>query len=197
MKLKTAKARILKVNNNLKATSGIYIFWRTNLETGKRVCYIGQSNNILRRCAEHLLGYQKIDLSIKKHGLYDPTKNKGGYWVQALKYCDTKLLDELEKKYIRIYSEKPYVELKNITSGGQDAGRTNIAEARPAKKYNDGLKQGYANCKKEVKEFFNKYLDFKCKSDYECYKKADKTGHRYLKKIYTDKYAEFKEWLEK
>lgn len=193
MKLKNAKERIHKINNNLKATSGIYLFWRTD-ENGKHYAYIGQSVNVFKRCAEHLLGYQAIDLSIKKHGLFDPIKNKHGWYVKALVYCDNKYLDEYEKKYIRIYSSKPNVELKNITSGGQDAGRTNINEARPSKKYFDGVEYGYKKAIETVKEFFEKYLTFAPKQEFK--KPKRKNDAPELKEIYVRKFKEFKELIK-
>ena len=39
-------------------------------EEGIKYAYIGQAKHILTRLAQHLTGYQHIDLSIRKHGLY-------------------------------------------------------------------------------------------------------------------------------
>lgn len=186
VKIKQCKARILKVNKNIKATSGIYMFWRTD-EIGIHYCYIGQSNNVLRRCAEHLMQFQKIDNSIRAHGLFGEKEH--GYYVKVLQYCEEKYLDELEKKWIRIYNDKPGVIMKNVTSGGQDSGRTMITEPKPAKKYKDGLKQGYKNAIRDVKEYFDKYLKFVYKDD--CFKKNGE-----VKEIYFKKRAEFDKLLK-
>lgn len=55
----------------------------------------------------------------------------------------------------------------------------------------DGLKQGYNNCLKEIREYFDKYLDYYAKDGIDCYKK-DGT----LKAIYEKKLAEFDRLME-
>ena len=61
------KQRILAVCSNVTETSGIYILIRE--ENGFKYAYVGQAKHLLTRLAQHLSGYQHIDLSIKKHGL--------------------------------------------------------------------------------------------------------------------------------
>ena len=60
---KANKERILKICPNCPETSGIYFLLRE--EDGFKFAYIGQSVNLLQRLADHLQGYQYIDLSIK------------------------------------------------------------------------------------------------------------------------------------
>ena len=47
--------------------SGIYVF--TRQENGFKYAYVGQAKHILTRLAQHLNGYQHIDLSIKNTAL--------------------------------------------------------------------------------------------------------------------------------
>ena len=56
------KERILKVRPNVPNTSGIYIFFRE--ENDIKYAYVGQAKHLLSRLAQHLSGYQHIDLSL-------------------------------------------------------------------------------------------------------------------------------------
>lgn len=62
------KKRILEVCPTINDASGIYIM--TRYEDGFKYAYIGQAKRLLTRLAQHLSGYQHIDLSIKRHGLW-------------------------------------------------------------------------------------------------------------------------------
>ena len=62
------KKMLVSMFGNIPNTSGIYIFARN--DNGIKYAYVGQAKHLLTRIAEHFLGYQHIDLSIKKHGLY-------------------------------------------------------------------------------------------------------------------------------
>lgn len=161
------------INNN----SGIYIFYRTD-EQGINYAYVGQAKHLLKRCAQHLLGYQHIDLSIKKHGLKSE-KNPYGYSLRV-EECDEDMLDEEERNYINLYIKYGY-QMRNATLGGQDKGKV-VIESKPTKGYRDGLDQGYKNAKKEIKLLFDKYLSCDIKG------KTNKIKERKLK--------EFEEWLE-
>ena len=66
---KQNKKRLLEVNPKLDDESGIYFLTRTD-EDNISYFYIGQALHILTRLAQHLVGFQHIDLSIKKRGLY-------------------------------------------------------------------------------------------------------------------------------
>lgn len=153
------KKRILAVCPTATEHSGIYIMKRE--EDGFKYAYIGQAKHLLTRLAQHLTDYQKIDNSIRKHGLWSE-KNPTGYKIGVLE-CDETQLDELERKYIRAYANKGY-QMKNVTSGGQGEGKTNINDSRPARGYHDGLKQGYKNAQKYVANLFDKHLTYDKKS---------------------------------
>jgi len=159
--LESNKQRWLKVNPNLPDTCGIYILTRVD-ENGIKYAYIGQARHILTRLAQHLREYppQHIDLSLKKHKLYSEVRPHG--WKVEFRVCDETELDNEEKYYIHLYASSGY-QLRNKTSGGQDAGKSGIDANRPSKGYHDGLKQGYKNAIKDVGEFFEKYLDYSIK----------------------------------
>ena len=175
---KANKERILKVCPNCPETSGIYFLLRE--EDGFKFAYIGQSVNLLQRLADHLQGYQYIDLSIKKHGLYSK-ENPTGYRVNCLP-MPKEMLDEQEQKYIKQYANAGY-QLRNVTSGSQGQGKKGFDNAKPPKNYYDGLFQGYKNAQKFVANLFEKHLDYKQKSD-----KPNKNQEKAM--------AKFKDFLE-
>ena len=88
------KKRILEINPHVDDGSGIYFLTRTD-DDGIRYAYIGQAKHLLTRLAQHLSGYQHIDLSIKNHGLYT-ADNITGWKVGFLHYPEDKL-DEMEQ----------------------------------------------------------------------------------------------------
>lgn len=169
--------RIKKLCPSITNNSGIYIFFRIDEENIK-YAYVGQAKHLLQRCAQHLLGYQHIDLSIKKHGLLS-NKNPFGYGLHIFE-CEENELDEKEKYYVRRCIDNGY-QMRNATLGGQDKGKV-VIDSKPTKGYRDGLDQGYKNAKKEIKVLFDKYLSFDIKG------KPNKIKERKLQ--------EFKEWLE-
>ena len=154
MIMENNRKRWLKVNPNLNENSGIYILTRVD-ENGIRYAYIGQAKHILTRLAQHLMQYQHIDLSLKHHKLFSDTKPYG--WKVNFWECAESDMDEYERRFIKEYADKGY-QLRNKTSGGQDSGKVGIDNNKAPKGYHDGLKQGYANCLKDIKEYFNKYL---------------------------------------
>lgn len=154
--IKTAnEKKILSVCPNCPNTSGIYFLLRE--ENGFKFAYIGQAKHLLERLGSHLSGYQHIDLSLKKHGLYS-NDNQTGYKVYFLEYPEN-MLDEMEQKYIKHYANAGY-QLKNSTSGSQGVGKKGLDNARPSRGYYDGLNQGYENARKEVKHLFDLHLDY-------------------------------------
>lgn len=157
---KANEERILKVCPNCPRRSGIYFLLRE--EDGFKYAYIGQSVNILQRLADHLQGYQYIDLSIKKHGLYNE-QNPTGYRIHFLTFPESEL-DKQEQFYIWKYANAGY-QLRNVTSGSQGQGKKGLDNAKPPKNYYDGLAQGYKNAQKFVANLFEKHLDYKQKSD--------------------------------
>lgn len=152
---------IKKACPEAREVSGIYGFFRES-EDGFKFGYVGQAKNLLSRMADHLSGYQHIDLSIKKHGLYDIAKNQQGYKVRVLSYCSPLQCDEQEQFYIKQYANMGY-QMRNKTSGSQGTGKQGIADNKPAKGYYDGVAYGEAKAKKKIKGFFDKYLDFSIK----------------------------------
>lgn len=125
---KQNRERLLKVNPNLDDESGIYFLTRED-EQGFKYAYIGQAVHILKRLAGHLVGYQHIDLSLKKHKLYSE-KNPYG-WKVNFKHYPKAELDEQEQYWIKEYANAGY-QLRNKTAGGQGDGKSQIDEYRPA-----------------------------------------------------------------
>ena len=150
---KKNKERILKVCPSATEQSGIYIM--TRQEDGFKYCYVGQAKHLLTRLAQHLVGYQHIDLSLKKHKLYNTT-NQTGWQIKCLHY-PLDQLNTMEQRYIMIYANAGY-QMRNKTSGSQGTGKKGIAQNKPAKGYYDGVTYGEKKTKRKVKEFFDKYL---------------------------------------
>lgn len=173
------KEKILHVCPNVPETSGIYIFYRKEDEI--KYAYVGQAKHLLTRLAQHLSGFQHIDLSLKKHGLYSAINPQG--WSIRWRECKLDELDELEKQYIKEMAKKGY-QLRNKTKGGQDKGKTGIAEIKAARGYHDGLHQGYKNAQRDVAHLFEKHLNYSKKSD-----KPNKHQEKAL-----EKFKEFLNW---
>ena len=155
------KKRLLSVNPHLDERSGIYFLLRVD-ENGIKYAYIGQAKHILTRLAQHLEGYQHIDISLKKHGLYSEDNMHG--WKVGFLYFPLDQLDEKEQHYIRQYALNGY-QLRNKTSGSQGEGKKQIDEYRPAKGYYDGLKQGRKNLAKELVNIIDKHLEISLKPE--------------------------------
>ena len=183
VKKQSAENRIKSICPNIPNTSGIYVFAR--MENGIKYCYIGQALHIKQRCAEHLIGYQHIDNSIKKHGFYDEIKNPTGYKLLFYEYPEHKL-NEMERHYIQVYAENGY-QLRNKTIGGQDCGKFGTDDNRPSKGYYDGLKQGYENCRKEVIVMFEKYLNYSAKGKGKIAERKLKEFEQFLTPIAMDR----------
>ena len=149
--------RILKVCPDVTDESGIYFFIRE--ENGFKYAYIGQAKHLLKRLAEHLGGYQHIDLSIKKHGLWSEDKPTG--WRISCIVCDEEQLDEQEQKNIKAFADNGY-QLRNRTTGGQGKGKKTIEDTQ-TKGYQHGLHNGYMKAQKEISHLFDLHLDVKTK----------------------------------
>lgn len=157
---KVNEERILKVCPNCPNTSGIYFLLRE--EDGFKYAYIGQAVRLRERLASHLSGYQHIDLSIKKHGLYSK-ENPTGYRVHCLPIPEN-MLDEMEQKYIKQYANAGY-QMRNATSGSQGVGKKGLDNARPTRTYYDGLEQGKKVMAREIKHIINTHLDIRLKKE--------------------------------
>ena len=175
---KANEERILKVCPNCPNTSGIYFLLRE--EDGFRYAYIGQAVHLRQRLASHLSGYQHIDLSIKKHGLWSE-ENPTGYRVHFLEFAEN-LLDEMEQKYIKQYANAGY-QMRNSTAGSQGKGKHGLDNQKQPRTYYEGLNNGYERARKEIAHLFDLHLDYKTKSD-----KPNKNQQKALQK--------FKDFLE-
>lgn len=150
---KANKQRILGVCPGVSERSGIYFLLRE--ENGFKFGYIGQAKHLLTRLAQHLRGYQHIDLSLKKHGLYSED-NPNGYKVHFLEFPESQL-DAMEQKYILKYANAGY-QMRNKTSGSQGEGKQGIADNKPSKGYYDGLEQGKKKSREFIADLFKKHL---------------------------------------
>lgn len=149
---KANKERILQVCPGCPDRSGIYFLLRE--ENGFRWAYIGQAKRLLSRLAGHLRGYQHIDLSLKKHGLYSE-ENPTGWRVHFLEFPETDL-DQMEQRYIKAYANKGY-QLRNHESGGHE-GKVALESRKSSRGYYDGLAQGHKNAQKMIAHLFDKHL---------------------------------------
>ena len=156
---KANKERILKVCPDVPDRSGIYILTRE--ENGFRFAYVGQAKKLLTRLAQHLKGYQHIDLSLKKHGLYSEDNLTG--WNVAYIECHESCLDDWEQRYVRTYANNGY-QMRNKTSGSQSEGKKDIAD-EPTKGYLEGLHNGYKKAQKEIAHLFKLHLRCEAKKN--------------------------------
>lgn len=169
------KKRILAVNPNVDDGSGIYFLTRQD-EDGFKFAYIGQAKHLLARLAQHLSGYQHIDLSLRKHGLYS-TDNPNGWKINFQHYSIDEL-DEKEQFFIKQYALAGY-QLRNKTSGSQGEGKAKIAEYRPAKGYREGLAQGRKILARELSHIIEKHLDVQIKPEKQGNKISEKAFEKF------------------
>lgn len=174
------KKRLLEVNPKLDDKSGIYFLTRVD-EDGFKYAYIGQAKHILTRLAQHLVGYQHIDLSLKKHNLHSADNPYG--WKIGFMHFPISQLDEKEQHYIKMYADNGY-QLRNKTSGSQGVGKSQIDDYRPQKGYRDGLKQGRLNLARELKGIIDKHLIVSLKPE------------KATNKVSIKQFEKFKELLE-
>lgn len=179
------KKRLLEVNPALDDESGIYFLTRTD-EDDIRYAYIGQAKHIITRLAQHLVGYQHIDLSLKKHGLYSAV-NPHGWKVGFLQFpvCE---LDDKEQYYIKQYAQSGY-QLRNKTSGSQGEGKRQINEYIPQKGYYDGLKQGKKVLARELTNIIEKHLEISLKKGKETNKVSMKAFDKFKDLLNEDNYG--------
>ena len=177
------KKRLLALNPNLDEGSGIYFLVRKD-ENGIKYAYIGQAKHLLTRLAQHLSGYQHIDLSLKKHGLYSSENVYG--WKIGFLHFQISELDFMEKKFIQMYSNNGY-QLRNKTAGGQGEGKTQIDDYRPAKGYRDGIAQGRKNLAKELTNIIDKHLCISLKEEKKNNKVSIKAFEKFNDLLYGDK----------
>ena len=177
------KKRLLAIDPYLDEGSGIYFLVRKD-ENGIKYAYIGQAKHLLTRLAQHLSGYQHIDLSLKKHGLYSSENIYG--WKIGFLHFQISELDFMEKKFIQMYSNNGY-QLRNKTAGGQGEGKTQIDDYRPAKGYRDGIAQGRKNLAKELTNIIDKQLCISLKEEKKNNKVSIKAFEKFNDLLYGDK----------
>ena len=153
--------RILAVNPNVDNKSGIYFLTRKDTETGIRFSYVGQARRLMSRLLQHLRGFQRIDISLKAHGLYSEDNPDG--WNINFMHFPLEQLDEKERYYITLYAKQGY-QSRNIDTGG-GKGKRELGERKQPKGYRDGLLQGHKNASREIAHLFDLHLDYKAKSD--------------------------------
>lgn len=180
------RKRLLEVNPSLTDESGIYFLTRTD-ENGFRYAYIGQAVHILQRLAQHLVGYQHIDLSLKKHGLY-ADDNPNGWKIGFLNFPISEL-DKQEQHYIKAYADYGY-QLRNKTSGSQGEGKAKIDEYRPTKGYRDGIRQGRKNLARELSSIAEKHLEIRLKPEKQGNKVSEKQYEKFMALISENTYEE-------
>lgn len=149
------KLSLLELNPALNDESGIYLLLRKD-EDGITYFYVGQSLHILTRLAQHMVGWQHIDLSIKKRGLCSQDNPYG--WLVYFKNYPINELDKWEQYWILELTKKGFQCRYNKTSGSQGSGKKKINDYRPAKGYRDGLDQGRKNLAKELSHIIDKHL---------------------------------------
>ena len=184
---KSNKQRLLKVNPKLDDESVIYFLTRTD-EDNISYFYIGQAVHILTRLAQHLVGYQHIDLSIKKRGLYSADNPYG--WKVNFMYYPKSELDKWEQYWILEYTKRGYQCRYNKTGGGQGEGKEKINEFRPAKGYRDGIKQGKINLARELSSIAEKHLKIEIREDKKNNQVSKKQFEKFMELMNEDSYKE-------
>ena len=174
--------RIKEVCPAITNRPGIYIFYRTDTDSGLRFCYIGQAKRLTERCAQHLQEYDHIALSLKKRGFFDPLNpeaNPGGWKLSVWECSGLGALDNAEIEAIREYANNGY-QLFNRTAGGQGDGKVVFDNKRQAKTYREGLAQGYLNARREVAHLFSLHLNVSMKKPT---KNAEKAYNKFMEFI--------------
>lgn len=177
---KKNKNRLLHLNPKLDEKSGIYFLTRED-ENGFKYAYIGQAVHTLSRLASHLAGYeQHIDLSLRKHKLYDKEKNPYGWRVEFLNFPESQL-DEKEKYYIKLYADKGY-QLRNVSLGGQGENRASgsIGDRKSPKCYMQGIQQGKKVLARELSSIAEKHLIIRLKPEKEHNKVSQKQYEKFM-----------------
>ena len=157
---KKNRQRFLAVNPELNDEPGIYFLVRE--ENGYRYGYVGKASvSVLGRLAQHLSGWQHIDLSLKSHGLYSEDNPTG--WRVGFKNFPKEVLDEKEQFYIKKYANAGY-QMRNKNAGGTD-GSSKINEYRPAKGYRQGIQAGKKSLARDLSNIIDKHLDIALKPE--------------------------------
>lgn len=184
---KANRQRLLKINPKLDDESGIYFLTRVD-EDNIRYFYIGQALHIMQRMCGHLVGYQHIDLSIKKRGFYSED-NPYGWQINFLHYPKSEL-DKWEQYWILEYTKKGYQCRYNKTAGGQGQGKEKINEFKPVKGYREGIKQGKITLARELSSIAEKHLKIEIREDKANNKVSQKQYEKFMAAIDENSYKE-------
>ena len=160
------RARFLALDPSLNDNSGIYILFRE--DNGIKYAYVGQAKHILKRLAQHLSGFQHIDLSLKKHKLLN--EQPRGWNVYTKEYTEAEL-DEAERFWIQRMASHGY-QLRNKTLGGQNEGKGGLDNQKASRGYHDGLAQGRKNLARELSHIVDTHLEISLKKDTKVSQKA-------------------------
>lgn len=167
--------KLLAVNPNLDNGSGIYFLTRVDSETGIKFSYVGQAVKIKQRMLSHMTGYQHIDLSIRKHGLFSED-NPDGWNINFIHFPISEL-DEKERYYITLYAKNGYQSRNKDTGGG--AGKQELGERKPPKGYREGVQFGKLSLARELKSIIDKHLTVRLKEE----KQNNKISQKQLEKF--------------
>lgn len=167
--------KLLAVNPKLDNESGIYFLTRVDSKTGIKFSYVGQAVRIKQRMLSHMMGYQHIDLSIRKHGLFSEDNPDG--WNINFMHFPVSELDEKERYYITLYAKNGYQSRNKDTGGG--AGKQEIGERKPPKTYRQGIQAGKKTLAKELSGIISKHLTVSIKEE----KKNNKISIKALEKF--------------
>ena len=184
------KKRLLKINPKLNERSGIYFLLRED-ENNFKYAYIGQARSVLQRLCSHMSGYkQHIDLSLRKHKLYDKDDNPYGWRVEFLNFPESQL-DEKEKYYIKLYADKGY-QLRNVSLGGQGENRASgsIGERKAPKGYMQGIQQGKKVLARQLSSIAEKHLKIEIREDKKNNKVSQKQFEKFKELMNEDSYKE-------
>lgn len=179
------KKRLLAVNPNLDDKSGIYFLTRTD-ENNIKYAYIGQAVNIIQRMCSHMVGYQWIDCSIKKHKLYSPENPYG--WKIGFMHFPKSQLDEKERYYIKMYAQNGY-QMRNIDTGG-GAGKQELGERKQPKGYYDGIMQGKKTLAKQLSDIISKHLTVTLKPEKQDNKVSQKQFEKFNQLLDENNYCD-------
>lgn len=149
------KLKLKSLFPNIPYTSGIYVLIRK--EGDFKYAYVGQAMRLLDRLAQHLTGFQHIDLSLKKRGLYSAENPTG--WNILCKEYPLSQLNDMEQEYIKYYANNGH-QLYNKTTGSQGQGKQALGEGKSTKGYREGVAQGYKNAQRDVSKLFEKNLTY-------------------------------------
>lgn len=149
-----AQKKLQPIISSEENGSGIYIYQRVD-EQGIRYFYCGLATNLFERQISHWNGFQRIDISMRKRGFYSE-ENPFGWKFRILEYCDKNILEEREQYWIKHFMEMGY-QTYNLNYGG-NKGKENTFD-KERRGYLQGKQDGENKQLKEIRVFFDKYLD--------------------------------------